>query len=147
MKIKVATNRITLLGLLPLAFCSNRSEQACDARVNDTPNQLLECTSGDGALNHLLVLQRIADDNGGIRAAGTQGYDQSAEYILARMEAAGYQVEIQPFTFVNSNNQEAPSTLEQITPFSQTYIEDHDFRAMGYTLRGDVHVQASVSTV
>ncbi|HKP20338.1 MAG TPA: M20/M25/M40 family metallo-hydrolase [Thermoleophilaceae bacterium] len=50
---------------------------------------------------HLAALQRIADRNGGTRAAGTPGYDQSADYVAARLEDAGWRVTRQdvPFTY------------------------------------------------
>src|SRR5215207_1117838 len=50
---------------------------------------------------HLAALQRIADRNGGTRAAGTPGYDQSASYVAARLEDAGWRVTRQdvPFTY------------------------------------------------
>jgi hypothetical protein len=55
----------------------------------------------DAALigQHLDALQVIADQNGGIRAAGTTGYDASADYVTGQMTALGFQVERQPFDF------------------------------------------------
>jgi aminopeptidase Y len=47
--------------------------------------------------NHLDALQQIADDNNGIRAAGTPGYDASADYVAQVMTDLGFQVERQPF--------------------------------------------------
>jgi hypothetical protein len=50
---------------------------------------------------HLAALQRIADRNGGTRAAGTRGYDESADYVAGRLEDAGWRVTRQdvPFTY------------------------------------------------
>jgi aminopeptidase S len=48
---------------------------------------------------HLEQLQRIADEHGGNRAAGTPGYDAAVEYVAGRLEAAGYRVERLPFRF------------------------------------------------
>jgi hypothetical protein len=48
---------------------------------------------------HLAALQRIADRNGGTRAAGTPGYDASADYVVARMEDDGWRVTRQPVPF------------------------------------------------
>src|SRR6186713_1544759 len=50
---------------------------------------------------HLAALQRIADRNGGNRSAGTPGYDQSADYVAARLRDAGWRVTRQdvPFTY------------------------------------------------
>ena len=48
---------------------------------------------------HLVALQRIADRNGGNRAAGNAGYDASARYVATRMRRAGYAVRLQEFPF------------------------------------------------
>src|SRR5215218_9617546 len=48
---------------------------------------------------HLAALQRIAERNGGTRAAGTPGYDQSASYVATRLEDAGWRVTRQPVPF------------------------------------------------
>jgi hypothetical protein len=52
-----------------------------------------------GILAHERVFQRIANQNGGTRASGTPGYDASAAYVQRRLEAAGYEVTAQEFTF------------------------------------------------
>ncbi len=52
-----------------------------------------------GILSHERVFQRIANQNGGTRASGTPGYDASAAYVAGRLEAAGYEVSLQEFTF------------------------------------------------
>jgi Zn-dependent M28 family amino/carboxypeptidase len=49
---------------------------------------------------HLIALQRLADRNGGNRAAGSPGHEASAEYIATKLEAVGYTVERQEFPFV-----------------------------------------------
>src|SRR3712207_6732584 len=51
----------------------------CEYRDNDTYDELLECVTVDGVLEHLEELQKIADnstdpDYPGTRAAGTDGY-------------------------------------------------------------------------
>lgn len=60
---------------------------------------------------HLDALQAIADDNGGIRAAGTPGSDDSADYVAKQLAAMGYVVERQPvdFTFFD---EAAPVSLD-----------------------------------
>ncbi|WP_433027537.1 M28 family metallopeptidase [Actinomycetospora sp. CA-053990] len=47
----------------------------------------------DGAVGHLEALQAIADRNGGNRAVGTPGYDQSVEYVASTLSRAGFRVE------------------------------------------------------
>ncbi len=53
----------------------------------------------NGILQHERAFQRIANDNGGTRASGTPGYDASADYVVDRLERAGYAVRRQTFTF------------------------------------------------
>ena len=50
---------------------------------------------------HLAALQRIADRNGGNRAAGTPGYDASADYVAERLREAGWRVRRQPVPFTH----------------------------------------------
>lgn len=52
-----------------------------------------------GMIEHIEALQRVADDNGGNRAAGTDGYEESARYIEEQLRAAGYSPVRQTFTY------------------------------------------------
>jgi Zn-dependent M28 family amino/carboxypeptidase len=54
---------------------------------------------GEGAFAHVQALQEIATANGGNRAAGTPGYDRSADYVAERLRDAGYIVRFEEFTF------------------------------------------------
>jgi len=56
-------------------------------------------TTGRGAFLHLRALQDIASANGGNRAAGTPGYDRSAEYVAEKLKEAGYVVRFEEFEF------------------------------------------------
>jgi Zn-dependent M28 family amino/carboxypeptidase len=58
-----------------------------------------EPAAGEGAFRHLQALQEIANANGGNRAAGTSGYDRSAEYVAERLKEAGYAVRFEEFQF------------------------------------------------
>ena len=93
------------------------AQKCCDNRTNATVQALLECVRAGGAVEHLEALQDIADANGGTRAAGTPGYEESVDYVVDTLEAAGWDVSIDefPFTFVG------PSTLQQLTPVNATY--------------------------
>jgi len=59
----------------------------------------LEPATNAGAFRHLRALQDIATANGGNRAAGTPGYDRSAEYVSEQLAKAGYQVRFEEFEF------------------------------------------------
>ena len=52
-----------------------------------------------GMVDHLKALQSIADANGGTRASGTSGYEESARYVEEQLRAAGYAPVRQTFTF------------------------------------------------
>src|SRR5882757_8472481 len=56
-------------------------------------------TASEGAFRHLQALQDIASASGGNRAAGTPGYDRSAEYVAERLREAGYAVRFEEFEF------------------------------------------------
>ena len=55
--------------------------------------------ANEGAFQHLRALQDIASASGGNRAAGTSGYDRSAEYVAERLKEAGYLVQLEEFQF------------------------------------------------
>jgi aminopeptidase S len=48
--------------------------------------------SDTGAFAHLEALQRIADENGGNRAAPSAGFESSVDYVVGVLRAAGYDV-------------------------------------------------------
>jgi Zn-dependent M28 family amino/carboxypeptidase len=52
-----------------------------------------------GILMHQRRFQRIANANEDTRVSGTPGYDASAGYVAGKLEAAGYEVSVQPFEF------------------------------------------------
>ncbi len=110
---------------------------ACESRVNDTQEKLQQCVTIAGVREHQAALQAIADANNGTRKSGTSGYDDSVAYVVDRMEAAGYNVTVQPFQF-NTFIRLAPSTIEQTAPGSLTYGEDSDYNLMFQTDPGDV---------
>jgi hypothetical protein len=64
-----------------------------------SPVVRLDPGPGQGAFRHLRALQDIAVANGGNRAAGTPGYDRSAEYVAERLKDAGYVVRFEEFEF------------------------------------------------
>ena len=127
---------VTVFAMMPIGV-ANADPKACDNRVNNTIDKLLECVNVDGVREHQAALQAIADANGGIRTAGTSGYDASVDYVADRMEAAGYDVTVQSFDF-NAFIQVGPSTLEQTAPGAVTYVENTDYNLMSQTDPGDV---------
>jgi Zn-dependent M28 family amino/carboxypeptidase len=88
---------------------------ACDTRVNNTTAKLLECVDLEGVREHQAAFQEIADANGDTRVSGTEGYDQSVDYVVDRLSAAGWQTSVQDFVFQTFINL-APPVLERISP-------------------------------
>ena len=103
------------------------SQTGCDSRNNNTYEKLLECVRVDGVREHQAALQAIADANGGNRAAGTPGYDQSAQYVADTLEAAGWNVTINEFPFIYT----PPGLLTQLTPVTADY-ETGSFSGTGF---------------
>ena len=126
-----AIRLLTIVAVLALSLAYAAPAQAgprsCDNRTNDTFEKLMECVTLSGVREHQAALQAIADDNGGIRAAGTPGYEDSVEYVVQKMTAAGYNVTLNSFPFVFV----PPPTLQQLTPINATY-ETGAFTGTGY---------------
>jgi Zn-dependent M28 family amino/carboxypeptidase len=102
----------------PAAIAGSMAEPAaCRNRTNNTHAKLLECVTLEGVREHQAAFQAIADANGGTRAAGTPGYDESVEYVVERLTAAGYIVTLDEFPFLFF----PPAVLQQLTPISATY--------------------------
>jgi Zn-dependent M28 family amino/carboxypeptidase len=109
---------LLLIAALPAGAASAApSQAACDTRNNNTYDKLIECVRVDEVREHQAALQAVADANDGNRAAGTSGYDDSVDYVVQTLEAAGWNVELHefPFTFI------PPPTLQQLTPVEATY--------------------------
>jgi hypothetical protein len=65
----------------------------------------------EGPFAHLRAFQAIATENGGNRAAGTPGFDRSADYVADRLNAAGYQVRLESFEFPYFEERSPPILL------------------------------------
>ena len=89
-----------------------------------------------GIREHQAALQEIADANGGTRLSGTAGYDQSVDYVKAKLEAAGYDVDIQSFTFQLVSDR-TPPAFEQTSPLPATYVNGVDYNTATYSGSGD----------
>lgn len=93
---------------------------ACANRVNNNVDKLMECVTLAGVREHQAALQAIADANGGTRAAGTPGYDESVQYVVERLTAAGYAVSLDEFPF----EYQALPTVQQTAPVSAPHEAD-----------------------
>lgn len=104
------------------------SDQACQARVNDTPEKLLECIQQSSLWNHLAHFQKISDehkgpDGHGNRDTGTAGYKASVDYVAALVRQAGYTVTIQQYRY----NSFEVTGVPQFGTSDQSYAVDRDW--------------------
>lgn len=101
---------------LPAAAAPGR---ACENRANLTYDNLLDCVTLDGVVDHLEAFQAIADANDGNRADQTSGYQASVDYVVDELESYGWDAEVVPFTYPG-----VESALQQLTPVSATYEQN-----------------------
>ena len=134
-----AVAALLVAALVPGQAAAGASQTACENRTNNTYDKLLGCVTLEGVREHQAALQAIADANDdpfypGTRAAGTDGYDESAEYVAGLLEDAGYDVTLDPVA-VTFN---FPAVLRQLTPVAATY-ETGPFTGSGNgTVQGGV---------
>ena len=96
---KTSRASLNIAAVLVAAVPLGAIADANDIATGTLPAVRLEPLAGEGAFRHLQALQDIATANGGNRAAGTPGYDRSAEYVAARLKEAGYTVRFEEFEF------------------------------------------------
>ena len=108
--------------LLPGQAAAASPGQACENRANNTYNKLLGCVTLEGVREHQAAFQAIADANDdefypGTRAAGTEGYAESVEYVAGLLRDAGYEVTLDPVEITFN----FPAVLRQLTPVAADY--------------------------
>ncbi|WP_346618986.1 M20/M25/M40 family metallo-hydrolase [Blastococcus montanus] len=86
---------------LPVTAATAAPGNACENRNNNTYAKLLECVTLEGVMEHQRAFQKIAENSDdpvypGSRAAGTDGYDDSVEYVAGLLRDAGYRVTLDP---------------------------------------------------
>jgi Zn-dependent M28 family amino/carboxypeptidase len=120
--VAVAATGGLLMALSVPATAGAAPANVCETQVNNTYAKLLGCVTLDGVRQHQQALQDIADKNDdpfypGTRAAGTKGYDDSADYVAGLLEDAGYDVTLDPVDITFN----FPATLTQLTPVEADY--------------------------
>jgi Peptidase family M28/PA domain len=120
--VQVAVLALLAALLLPVPAALAAPVDPCDRQANNTYRRLLECVTVEGVREHQAALQEIADNNDdpfypGTRAAGTEGYADSVEYVAGLLKDAGYDVTLDPVEFEFN----FPATLRQLTPVQAEY--------------------------
>src|SRR5829696_8555841 len=118
----VAVLGLALAAVLPVQAAGAAPVNPCYENVNNTYNRLLDCMTLDGVREQQAQLQKIADGNQdpyypGTRAAGTEGFAHSVDYVAGRLRKAGYRVTLDDFQFQFS----FPAVLQQLTPVNASY--------------------------
>jgi Zn-dependent M28 family amino/carboxypeptidase len=101
--------------------------------------KLRRAISAQGMTKHLQNFQRIADDNGGNRASGFQGYGGSVEYVVTQLRNAGYNPTTQVFDFVTFEELSEP-VFREVSPTAKAYTQA-EFETMSYSASGDTGVK------
>ncbi len=96
-------------------------------------------------LKHAEAFQMIADENGGNRASGFQGYGASVQYVLTKLRDAGYRPTTQVFDFVTFEETADP-VLREVSPTAKNYTHETEFLTMNYSASGDTGV-ATITAV
>ncbi|SDN84133.1 Zn-dependent amino-or carboxypeptidase, M28 family [Geodermatophilus sp. DSM 45219] len=120
--IALGSSGLLLALALPATAASAAGGKGCDDRNNNTYAKLLECVTLDGVLEHERAFQKIADNSTDpvypdSRAAGTEGYAASVDYVSELLEDAGYEVTKTPVEF----RFDYPAVLQQLTPTEAEY--------------------------
>jgi Zn-dependent M28 family amino/carboxypeptidase len=126
-----AATAATLVGTL----VSGPGAGAVPATTDTT--DLRDAVTVAGIMEHQQEFQAIASANDNTRVSGTVGYDESADYVVERLEAAGYDVTRQVFDFIYFEELATPE-LERVSPDPRVYVHNDEFITMDYSGSGDV---------
>jgi Zn-dependent M28 family amino/carboxypeptidase len=121
-------------GAVPAVAHAGPADQGCNSRTLDSMKKLLECVDADDVVAHLDAFQAIADANGGTRASGTPGYDESADYVAGLLEDAGYTIERQVFDFSLFTEISSSLTVDGVAIETQTF----EYSGSGEVIDGNV---------
>jgi Zn-dependent M28 family amino/carboxypeptidase len=138
---RTVTKRASLLVLVALTLAAVGASPASADPINESRG-FRKAVTVAGIREHQLAFQQIADANGGTRAAGTPGYDASVDYVVDKATAAGYDVALDEFTYVESFSEGSAPELQETAPEQQTFVAgsrpayDGDF--VSFTGSGDV---------
>jgi Zn-dependent M28 family amino/carboxypeptidase len=125
-----------MLGATCTSEVSEADRAQPDRATHTLSDQLQRAVTINGIREHLQVFQDIADANGGTRASGTRGYDESARYVGGRLREAGYAVTFQEFVFPVFFEEREPRLA--LTKPSHEFDEGDEFVTMLYSGSGDV---------
>ena len=118
----VSTIVALLAALAPPAFADDISES----------KGFRKAVTLAGIREHQAAFQAHSNANGGNRVGGSPGYNASRDYVIAKMQAAGYVVTTHAFEFL-FNADRTPPTLQQVSPTATTYVDGVDYSSMTFS--------------
>ena len=121
--------------LLVAAFASATSGANPNSEIQQTKG-FRNAVTVAGIREHQAAFQAHSDANGGNRVAGSAAYAASRDYVIQRMEAAGYEVSTHSFDFLY-NADATPPVFAQIAPTPTSYVDGVDFASMTFSPNGD----------
>ena len=114
------------------------------AQFEGSPTSAFAVTQGfrkavtvDGIRTHLTAFSTIANQYGGIRASFDATHTAAAEYVVARLAAAGFTATVQTFQF-DYGGDLTPPEFSRISPSARTFTPVRDFNTMTYSGSGEV---------
>jgi Zn-dependent M28 family amino/carboxypeptidase len=122
---------------------ANPATPATPADTRPLDVRLREAISIEQLKQHTDAWWAIAQANGGNRAAGTQGYDDSAAYVINKLAKAGYDARIDRFDFVIFEELADPIFTSTV----DTYATPADFVTMSYSGSGDTGAGVDIQGV
>lgn len=87
------------IAVLTLVLLVASAVPAVSAPNNNNSKKLRAAVTVEGILEHEQAFQSFADAGGDNRLSGAPGYEDSVDYVAARAEAAGYDVDVQEFEY------------------------------------------------
>src|SRR5215510_6599837 len=131
------------IGLAAFLFVvsADRLARADDIVGRPPAGGLSSITIGEGAFRHLQALQDIAAASGGNRAAGTVGYDRSAQYVADRLKEAGYAVRLEEFEFPFFEEKSPPVLIASKPDGSQDPAPKDAVRTLASSGSGNVEAR------
>jgi hypothetical protein len=116
------------------------SEWTCNSRRQTTADMLVECINADPLWRHLVNFEQIAIANPGpdghpSRNIGEPGYLASAKYVMNKMRAAGYTVQLQQYT-VPYFNYKGMAYFNRTTPAPASFALRDDWNPATYSGSG-----------
>jgi Zn-dependent M28 family amino/carboxypeptidase len=124
-----------ILAALLLTACASSSPGT--ARNGSLPDRLRDGVQVESIMADLGTLQQIADDRGGMRAAGSSGGRASTSFVADAMRRLGYDVRLDTFD-VPLFSEAGGGALQVVGAGQPSFVAGTDFRAMLFSPSGEL---------